>query len=131
MLMHPGGGAVKDASTGRAVMATGRRGNAPILLFNLLQESSQADVKKSLFIPERVPMTCPRRNSTQAYHAETVGSVVVTQENNQITDSQVTKVSLSCKCQSLTFIDPRRHEPQAPSAPSRSIFPFRVGCYWA
>lgn len=52
MLMHPGGSAVKDASTVRAVMATGRRGNAPILLFNLLQESSQADVKKSLFIPE-------------------------------------------------------------------------------
>lgn len=93
MLMRPGGGAVKDAgtvhtmkdaSTGHAVMATGRRGNAPILLFNLLQESSQADVKKSLFIPERVPMTCPRRNSTQAYRAETAGSAVVTQRTTSL-----------------------------------------------
>lgn len=50
---------------------------------------------------------------------------------NQLTDSQVTKVSLSCNCQPLTFIALRRHEPQAPTAPSRSNFPFRVGCYWA
>lgn len=44
--------------------------------------------------------------------------------------SQVTKVSLSWQLSATDIYQPEETEPQVPSVPSQSVFPFRVGCYW-